>query len=151
MTAAAAASRETNVSKYGTLSPPMLTGKRPSMDVKETGYDSPKPLVPDIAPAVKAIIYEELSKSLTATEIRARSEGSAIVAMNEMKRSESKSKKISRKLKSLFGSDNPRAVIDGQQINKDRTCGHLPFLDADEEELYAFDSRSKSRWAVSGT
>lgn len=138
--------------------PPKLTGKRPSMDVQEYDQESPRPLVPDIPASLKASICEQLARSLTESHYRAQSAGSANLLVTEKDATEvcvkettttSRSKKFGKKMKSLLFSggtaaDQGSSTSAGRSEN-DRSCARLPFLDDEEEELYAYDPRSRSR------
>lgn len=136
-----------------------LSYKRGPTVVKETEYGLRKPLVPDIPPEFKALIYEQLSKSLSEVHCRSQSAGSAVVVteqldISEIKRSESMSKKLSRKLKSLFVNDQ-LSTTGNQHLENSRPCAHLPFLQDDEKELYAHDrdahpGRTRDRWSLRG-
>lgn len=144
---------------------PKLTGKRRSMDVKESDYP-PKivPLVPDLSPAQKAMIHEELTKSLLLIETASLNQSTSLsktntrsisdlnVLQKPVVRTESKSRKFGRKLKGLFINDQTKPPSRKQSVDT-RSSNDRAYLnddDFDEDELYHFDGRSKNLWGGPG-
>ncbi|CCG84243.1 protein of unknown function [Taphrina deformans PYCC 5710] len=128
------------------------TGKRRSVDIGEIDAGNrAAPLVPDLSPAQKAMIYEQLEKSLVLSQIvsepqvghkAARCE--TVDEVRELKRVESKSHKIGRKIKGLFMNDQTK-IPSRQQSMDDRLHGrrsHAINNDNDDyfedDELYRY-------------
>lgn len=106
------------------------------------------PLVPDISPAQKAMIHEQLSKTFHFTQSIPQKQTADCDAkgvgdvVTELSSSQSKSQKIGRKIKGLFMND--QKTPSRQQSLDNR----IMYLNPDEEDLYRFDGRTKNKWGM---
>lgn len=129
------------------------------MDIKEMSYCPVKivPLVPDLSPAEKAMIHEELTKSLLMAESatlggKMHSSAAAVESVQagqvellaDAARSESKRQKLGRRLKGLFMNDQTKTPSRKHSLD----VRHDDALE--DDDLYHFDGRSKHLWGGSG-
>lgn len=120
----------------------------------------PVPLVPDLSRAQKAMIHEQLAKTLVRTEVvsppqltKSGSSGDKNIAheSNEVVRVEGKTRRIGRKIRGLFMNDQskPPSRQHSLDVRLDRDRRRVE-EDEDEDALYRFDGRSKHNWVGSG-
>lgn len=129
-----------------------VTGKRRSVDIGELDVNHrAAPLVPDLSPAQKAMIYEQLSKSLVLSEVVSEPQMGSSVARCETtdeatdrKRVESRRHKFGRKIKGLFMNDQTK-MPSRQQSMDDRLHSRRGLATINDDDYFEDDELYRYR------